>query len=112
VSIAPFEVVIVPANTDDAAQSQLAESLYTSLQDAGIEVLLDDRSERAGVKFKDADLIGIPWRVVVGRGAATGQIELVERQGSQRQDLAAADLLAVLLPRLAQGRRGLLEQPT
>jgi prolyl-tRNA synthetase len=50
--------------------------------------------------------------VEVGRGAATGQIELVERQGSQRQDLAAADLLAVLLPRLAQGRRGLLEQPT
>ena len=112
VSIAPFEVVVVPANTDDGAQSQLAESLYSSLQDAGIEVLLDDRSERAGVKFKDADLIGIPWRVVVGRGAATGQIELVERQGSQRQDLAAADLLTVLLPRLVQGRRGLLEHPT
>jgi prolyl-tRNA synthetase len=112
VSIAPFEVVVVPANTDDPTQAQLAESLYTTLQEAGVEALLDDRSERAGVKFKDADLIGIPWRVVVGRGAATGQIELVERQGSQRQDLAAAELLTVLLPRLVQGRRGLPEQPT
>jgi prolyl-tRNA synthetase len=112
VSIAPFEVVVVPANTDDPAQAQLAESLYSTLQEAGVEVLLDDRSERAGVKFKDADLIGIPWRVVVGRGAAAGQIELVERQGSQRQDLAAAELLTVLLPRLEQGRRGLAEQPS
>ena len=57
----------------------LAERLYGELQDAGLEVLLDDRNERAGVKFKDADLIGIPWRLVVGRAAADGQVELVDR---------------------------------
>jgi prolyl-tRNA synthetase len=112
VSIAPYEVVVVPANNDDPTQAQLAEQLYSELEEAGVEVLFDDRSERAGVKFKDADLIGIPWRVVVGRGAAGGQIELVERQGNRRQDLASADLLPVLLPRLVQDRRGLPEQPT
>ena len=112
VSIAPYEVVVVPANIDDPTQAQLAEQLTSELEQAGIEVLLDDRSERAGVKFKDADLIGIPWRVVVGRGAASGQIELVERQSNQRQDLASADLLPLLLPRVVQERRGLLEQPT
>ena len=109
VSIAPYEVIVVPANVDDAPQRTLAEQLYLELQQAGIEALLDDRGERAGVKFKDADLIGIPWRVVVGRGAAEGQIELVERQGSQRTDLAAAELLATLLPRIERERLGLLE---
>ena len=112
VSIAPFEVIVVPANSDDDAQRQLAEQLYEALQQAGVETLLDDRSERAGVKFKDADLIGIPWRVVVGRGAAQGQIELVERQGGNKHDLAAAELLATLLPQLQQQRRGLLFDPT
>ena len=112
VSIAPFEVIVVPANIDDAPQRELAEALYAQLQQAGVDALLDDRSERAGVKFKDADLIGIPWRVVVGRAAAQGQIELVERQGSAKRDLAAADLLAELLPRLERERRGLLDDPT
>ncbi|MEB3173089.1 MAG: proline--tRNA ligase [Cyanobacteriota bacterium] len=110
-SIAPFEVIVVPANGDDPAQGQLAESLYQQLLDAGIDALLDDRSERAGVKFKDADLIGIPWRVVVGRGAANGQIELVQRQNRNSKEIAAASLLEVLLPRLEQQRDGLLGEP-
>jgi prolyl-tRNA synthetase len=112
VSIAPFEVVVVPANCGDAAQFELAESLYGQLRAAGVDALLDDRDERAGVKFKDADLIGIPWRVVVGRGAAVGQVELVQRQGRSSEDLAAASLIEVLLPRLQQGRDGLLGEPT
>ncbi|NDC34133.1 MAG: proline--tRNA ligase [Synechococcaceae bacterium WB9_2_112] len=111
VSIAPFEVIVVPANADEPVQSQLAEELYTGLRQAGIDALLDDRSERAGVKFKDADLIGIPWRVVVGRGAIEGRIELVRRQGSVKQELAASALLGTLLPTLQQERLGLLEQP-
>jgi prolyl-tRNA synthetase len=95
-AIAPYEVIVVIANVQEAAQVALAEKLYGELQDAGHDVLLDDRPERAGVKFKDADLIGIPWRVVVGRGAASGQVELVRRADGERQELSATDLLAAL----------------
>ncbi|NCV91905.1 MAG: proline--tRNA ligase, partial [Synechococcaceae bacterium WB7_3xG_012] len=67
-----------------------------------------DRSERAGVKFKDSELLGIPWRVVVGRGAAEGQVELVQRSTGAKQDLAADQLEATLLPQLLLERQGLL----
>ena len=107
VSIAPFEVIVVAANWAEAEQSSLAEQLYHSLQEAGVDVLLDDRSERAGVKFKDADLIGIPWRVVVGRGAADGLVELVERSSCSKRDLPAIELLEALLPSLESQRVGL-----
>ncbi|MCP9915449.1 proline--tRNA ligase [Cyanobium sp. ATX 6F1] len=107
VAIAPFELIIVIANVQEEAQVALAEQLYGELQRAGIDVLLDDRPERAGVKFKDADLIGIPWRVVVGRGAQAGTVELVERQGALKQELAASELLATVLSGLVDQRRGL-----
>jgi prolyl-tRNA synthetase len=107
-AIAPYEVLVVPANIADSAQAALAERLYGALRQAGVEVLLDDRAERAGVKFKDGDLLGIPWRVVVGRGAGEGRIELVERSPAGSQDLPADALLEQLLPRIAQQRRGLL----
>jgi prolyl-tRNA synthetase len=107
-AIAPFEVIVVVANAAEPAQLVLAEQLYGELQAAGVDVLFDDRSERAGVKFKDADLLGIPWRVVVGRGAADGQVELVQRAGGARRDLAVADLQPLLLEQLAVERRGLL----
>jgi prolyl-tRNA synthetase len=77
--IAPFQVIVVIAKIQDATQVALAEELYQSFLDAGIDALLDDRDERAGVKFKDADLIGIPWRIVVGRDAGEGKVEVVER---------------------------------
>ncbi|MEI7952686.1 MAG: His/Gly/Thr/Pro-type tRNA ligase C-terminal domain-containing protein, partial [Synechococcaceae cyanobacterium ELA182] len=96
VAIAPFAVIVVIANTQEAIQVELAESLYAELSAAGLDVLLDDRTERAGVKFKDADLIGIPWRVVVGRGAAAAQVELVRRAGREKLELAATDVLATL----------------
>ena len=105
VAIAPFEVIVVIANTQEQAQVELAEALYNELSAAGVEVLLDDRSERAGVKFKDADLIGIPWRVVVGRGAATGQVELVRRAGSEKLELPASAVRARLETELSRGRR-------
>jgi prolyl-tRNA synthetase len=106
-AIAPFEVIVVIANAADAAQVELAERLYGQLQEAGLDVLLDDRSERAGVKFKDADLIGIPWRVVVGRGVAAGQVELVERAGGDRRELAADALVSHLVPLVQAQRLGL-----
>jgi len=108
VSIAPFEVIVVIANAQDQAQATLGEQLYDALKANGIDVLLDDRPERAGVKFKDADLIGIPWRLVVGRGAASGEVELVERATADTQVLASAAVLETLQPLLAAGRRGLV----
>jgi prolyl-tRNA synthetase len=106
-AIAPFEVIVVIANVADAPQRELGEQLYATFQAAGIDVLLDDRTERAGVKFKDADLLGIPWRVVVGRGAAEGQVELVQRAGGERSDLAATEVLAQLQGQLERERGGL-----
>lgn len=79
VSIAPYQAIVVPANYKSEEQMQAAEKLYDELTAAGIEVLLDDRSERAGVKFKDADLIGIPVRVVVGKKIGESVVEYKER---------------------------------
>ncbi len=106
-AIAPYEAIVVMANVADASQKDLGEQIYADLQAAGIEVLLDDRDERAGVKFKDADLLGIPWRVVVGRGAAAGQVELVQRAGGVKQDLPADALKAVLVGAIEAERAGL-----
>ena len=105
-AIAPYEVIVVIANVSDEQQRQLGEQLYHDLMAAGIDALLDDRSERAGVKFKDADLLGVPWRVVVGRGAADGLVELVQRAGGERTDLAAAAVLPQLLAHLERERAG------
>ena len=107
VSIAPFEVIVVPANIAEPSQAELAEQLYGQLLEAGVDALLDDRTERAGVKFKDADLVGIPWRVVVGRRAGEGLVELVERATGEKRDLAATNLLTTLLPALQQQRNGI-----
>jgi prolyl-tRNA synthetase len=110
-AIAPYEVIVVIANVAETQQSALGEQLYTELQAAGVDALLDDRSERAGVKFKDADLLGIPWRVVVGRGAATGMVELVERATGEKRELLATELQDALLERLVAERAGLLQAP-
>ena len=99
-SIAPFEAVVVVANIQDASQASLAESLYKGLIDQGIDALLDDRSERAGVKFKDADLIGIPWRLVVGRDASDGIVELVRRSGREVRKIPHSEAMTTLLREL------------
>ena len=110
VGIAPFEVVITVANGEEPEQRQLGEQLYGELRAAGVDTLLDDRMERAGVKFKDADLLGIPWRVVVGRDAARGQVELKARSAREVLPMAAPQLLHHLLPRLQRQRREGLPQ--
>ncbi len=77
VAIAPYSVVVVPVNAKDAGQMALAESVYASLKKCGVDALLDDRPERAGVKFKDADLIGYPLRITIGpKTAEQGQLEV------------------------------------
>jgi prolyl-tRNA synthetase len=109
VSIAPFEVIVVIASAQDPVQVDLAERLYGELLAAGVEALLDDRPERAGVKFKDAELIGIPWRLVVGRAAAQGRVELVERRDPDtRAELEIGEAVKRLLASLPEQRRGLL----
>jgi len=107
-AIAPFEVIVVSASAQDPRQVSLAEAIYERLCNAGVDALLDDRDERAGVKFKDADLIGIPWRVVVGRGAAEGQVELVCRDEGQRRDLPVEAALEALLEVIPAARSGLV----
>lgn len=76
ITVAPFEAILILVNPEDATQRAAAEQLYESLQAHGVEVLYDDRDERSGVKFKDADLIGIPIQVVVGRAVQDGQVEV------------------------------------
>ncbi len=84
VSIAPFEIIIIIANIQEASQMELGERIYKELLEKGIDVLLDDRIERAGVKFNDADLIGIPWKIVVGRDAKTDKVEVTKRVSGER----------------------------
>ena len=100
-------MIVVSASAQDPRQVSLAEAIYERLCNAGVDALLDDRDERAGVKFKDADLIGIPWRVVVGRGAAEGQVELVCRDDGQRRDLPVEAALEALLEVIPAARSGL-----
>ena len=94
VSIAPYQAIVVPANYKDEEQMMAAEKLYNELCDAGIETLLDDRSERAGVKFKDADLIGIPVRVVVGKKLGEGIVEYKERKMENAVEIALTDAVS------------------
>ncbi len=92
--IAPFEVIISVINVKDKDMLSMAEALYDSLSQAGLEVLLDDRNERPGVKFKDSELIGIPVRVTVGKKAVKeGLVELTNRQTMETRLVAQKDLL-------------------
>ena len=101
VSIAPYEVVISPVKMSDPKQAAVAEEIYAELASAGFEVLLDDRDERAGVKFKDADLIGIPFRVVPGpRALARGCVELFCREARSSVEVPRGDVAAELTRRL------------
>ena len=95
VSIAPFEAIVVLVGVKDDAQKSAAEDLYHALQAAGVDVLLDDRDERPGVKFKDADLIGIPVKVVVGKSLSEGTVEVSLRSdGANKAAIAVADAAA------------------
>jgi prolyl-tRNA synthetase family II len=88
VSIAPYEVVITAVKVDDEATMTVANRLYDDLSDAGVDVLLDDRDERPGVKFNDAELIGIPYRLTVGpRGLANDIVELADRRSGEKSEL-------------------------
>lgn len=93
ISIAPYAVSIVIISMKDEKQKQAAEEMYEALENAGIEVLLDDRDERPGVKFKDMELIGIPYRVTVGRGIADDKVELVDRSSNEKIEISVEECI-------------------
>jgi prolyl-tRNA synthetase len=103
VPLAPFSVLLVALNPDDEQVKRTAEELYAKLTEQGIDVLFDDRDERPGVKFKDADLIGIPVRVVVGaKSLADGKVEISLRRDRERQLVEPSAAVERVVQLLAQ----------
>ena len=101
-SIAPFTVVVTVTNVSDALLAQTGETIAAELESAGLDVLLDDRDERAGVKFKDADLVGIPYRINVGKKAASGVVELVTRATATSVDVSLNEVAALVKERVQE----------
>lgn len=93
VSVAPYHVIVVPVNSKNEKQAALAEDIYQKLLSAGIEVIIDDRAERAGVKFKDADLIGIPVRINVGKKAEDDEVEFIIRKSGEVSEMTADEAI-------------------
>ena len=94
VAIAPFQVMVIPVNSKEEEQVKLAEEIYEELKKQGIEAIIDDRAERAGVKFKDADLIGIPLRIVVGKKCGEGIVEYKKRTDEAATEKTVSDAIA------------------
>jgi prolyl-tRNA synthetase len=92
-SISPFDVVITITNVKEDKLCEIGEKLYKDLQRAGLDVLLDDRDERAGVKFKDADLIGIPYRITIGKKTSEGIVELFDRRQRKSEDIKLSEVV-------------------
>ncbi|HXU61279.1 MAG TPA: His/Gly/Thr/Pro-type tRNA ligase C-terminal domain-containing protein, partial [Polyangia bacterium] len=104
--LAPFEVAVLELQQDDDKVLAIAKRLYDDLTAAGIEVLYDDRDERAGVKFKDADLIGIPFRLAVGKkGVAEGIVELKRRNGGEVRKLKIDEAAKIVVDEVKAERR-------
>ncbi len=97
VSIAPFTVIVTPVNNADAALREAARKIYDDCLAAGIDALYDDRDERPGVKFKDADLIGVPYRITVGKKLAQGLVEFVVRKDRAARDVPVEDVVNELV---------------
>jgi len=95
-SIAPFDVIVTVTNMKDDLLRETGEHVYTDLQRAGLDALLDDRDERAGVKFKDADLIGIPYRVTIGKKASEGLVELFARATKTSEDVKLGEIVTLV----------------
>jgi prolyl-tRNA synthetase len=95
-SIAPFAVIVTPVNNADATLREAARKIYADCLAGGIDALYDDRDERPGVKFKDADLIGVPFRITIGKKLAQGAVELATRARRSARDVPAGDAVAEL----------------
>lgn len=106
VPIAPYEVALLSLQANDEAVRTACDGLYETLTRAGIEVLYDDRDERPGVKFKDADLVGLPYRIAIGKkGLAEGQVEVKARRAAEVHKLSIEDAAAYVVARVKEERR-------
>jgi prolyl-tRNA synthetase len=103
-AIAPFQAVVTITNIGDPALLAAGEKVASDLEAAGVDVILDDRDERAGVKFKDADLVGIPYRINIGRGVAEGKVELVDRLKLTNEEHPLDQIASQLSNRIAQAK--------
>ena len=101
-SVAPFQVHLIPVNMKQDEQKALAESLYTELQESGLDILFDDRQERPGVKFKDSDLLGLPIRVTIGKKAGEGIVEVKYRKSGETVEVHRDDLKNTILEYMNQ----------
>ncbi len=101
-AIAPFEVIVTITNVNETSLLRAGEKLAAELDKAGFDVLLDDRDERAGVKFKDADLTGVPYRIAVGKKLAEGKVELLDRLLEGTTDVSVEDVAQELLKRIGR----------
>jgi len=107
-AIAPFQVVVTITNVGDASLLEAGERVAAELTAAGLDVLLDDRDERAGVKFKDADLIGIPYRINIGRGVAEGKVEVVDRLNRHSEDVTISEVAALVAEQVTSSLQPML----
>ena len=97
IQISPFEVIIIPTNLKDPIQSDLTEQIYNNFLIKKIDVLLDDRNDRAGVKFKDAELIGIPFQIIIGRDSINKEVELLCRTNDSKLKISIDKLLETFI---------------
>jgi len=102
IAIAPYHVIVVPVNVQDETQMKIAEDIYKKLSDNGIEVILDDRDDRAGVKFKDADLIGIPLRITAGKTVQEGLVEYKVRETGEVVKVTPDEAVAKVIDTVKQ----------
>ena len=97
IQISPFEVIIIPTNLKDPNQRELTEQIYNNFLINKIDVLLDDRDDRAGVKFKDAELIGIPFQIIIGRDSVNKEVELLCRINNTKLKVSSDKLLETFI---------------
>ena len=105
IDIAPYKVAIILINDKDERQVENANRIYEELNNQGIEVVLDDRDERPGVKFKDMDLIGVPVRITVGKKINEEKVELKLRREKESKDIKTADILETVLNIIAMKKK-------
>jgi prolyl-tRNA synthetase len=106
VNVAPFEMVITVLNPKDVATAEAGERFYEELSKAGIDVIIDDRDERPGVKFTDAELVGIPWRLTLGpKGLAAGKLEWVRRRDGRKRELDLDKAAEAVIETILEERR-------
>jgi prolyl-tRNA synthetase len=107
--IAPLHVMVLPINVTDSRGWETAQSIHDELEAAGVEVLLDDRDERPGVKFKDADLIGLPLRVTIGKALAAGEVELTARRARRTTKVRVEEVVACVRQIVSEGENAFPE---